>query len=53
MVPNVVGVASAHEGTVISFSCVNMNQVLVGVDRTTCVGGVWIPDVNGIICRGM
>ena len=49
-VPNV---ASAPEGTVISFSCVSVNQVLVGVDRTTCVEGVWIPDVNGIICRGM
>ena len=53
LVPNVVGVASAPEGTVISFSCYDSNQSLVGVDRTTCVDGVWIPDVNGAMCRGM
>ena len=53
LVPNVVVVASAPEGTVILFSCISVNQLLVGVDRTTCVGGVWIPDVNGAMCRGM
>ena len=53
LVPNVVGVASAPEGTVISFSCISVNQVLVGVDNATCVGGVWSPDINGVMCRGM
>ena len=52
LVPNVVGVASAPEGTVISFSCISVNQVLVGVDSATCVGGVWSPDIDGVMCRG-
>ena len=30
LVPNVAGVASAPEGTVISFSCYDSNQALVG-----------------------
>ena len=53
LVPNVVGVASAPEGTVISFSCNDSNQSLVGVNRATCVEGVWIPDVNGVMCKGI
>ena len=53
LVPNVVGVASAPEGTIISFSCISVNQVLVGVDNATCVGGVWSPDIDGVMCRGM
>ena len=52
LVPNVVGVASAPEGTVISLSCISVNQVLVGVDNATCVGGVWRPDIDGVMCRG-
>ena len=51
LVPNVVGVASSPEGTVISLSCISMNQVLVGVDSATCVGGVWSPDIDGVTCR--
>ena len=53
LVPNVVGVASAPEGTVISFSCISVNQVLVGVDNATCVGGVWRPNIDGVMCRVM
>ena len=52
LVPNVVGVASAPEGTVVSFSCINVNQVLVGVDSATCIGNIWSPDIDGVICRG-
>ena len=52
LVPNMMGVASAPEGTVISFSCISVNQV-VGVDNATCVGGVWSPDIDGVMCRGM
>ena len=52
LVPNVVGVASAPEGTVISLSYISVNQVLVGVDNATCVGGVWSPDIDGVMCRG-
>ena len=52
LVPNVMGVASAPEATVISFSCIGVNQVLVGVDNATCVGGIWSPDIDGVMCRG-
>ena len=52
LVPNVVGVVSAPEGTVISFSCISVNQVVVGLDNATCVRGVWRPDIDGVMCRG-
>ena len=49
---DVVGVASAPEGTVISFSCNNENQVLDGIDNATCIEGRWSPDIDGVMCRG-
>ena len=52
LVPNVIGVASAPEGTIISLSCISVNQVLIGVNNATCVGGVWSPDIDGVMCRG-
>ena len=49
---DVVNVTSAPEGTVISFSCNNENQVLDGIDNATCIEGRWSPDIDGVTCRG-
>ena len=47
-----MGEASAPEGTVISFTCNNENQVLGGMDNATCIEGRWSPDIDGVMCRG-
>ena len=49
---DVMSVASAPEGTIISFTCNNENQVLDGIDNATCIEGRWSPDIDGVMCRG-
>ena len=44
----------AGEGTVVSFSCLDLKLALIGPNSSTCMGnGQWKPDPSKVECKGI
>ena len=44
----------AREGTIITFTCSNLELVLTGPNTTTCMSnGDWEPDPSEVACKGI